>query len=63
MREELEASEARLRVAVEALGAISELARDRLALIPADLVRGGVVGELLLEILALATIEDKPHDH
>jgi len=34
-----------------ALDGISQLARDRLALIPADLVHGGVVGELLLDIL------------
>ena len=40
----------------EALDGINELARDRLALIPADLVRGGVVGELLLDILARAAL-------
>lgn len=39
-----------------ALDGINELARDRLALIPADLVHGGVVGELLLEILARAAL-------
>ena len=52
-RAELLATVDRLR---GALGGINELARDRLALIPPDLVHGGVVGELLLEILARAAL-------
>jgi hypothetical protein len=39
-----------------ALVGINELARDRLALIPPGLVHGGVLGELLLEILARAVL-------
>ena len=52
-RAELLATVERLR---GALDCINELARDRLALIPPDLVHGGVVGELLLEILARAAL-------
>jgi len=40
----------------EALGGINQLARDRLALIPADLVCGGVVGDLLVDILGRAAL-------
>ena len=43
-----------------ALDGINELTRDRLALIPPDLVHGGVLGELLLEILTRASHKDKP---
>ena len=39
-----------------ALGGINQLARDRLALIPADLVCGGVVGDLLVDILGRAAL-------
>lgn len=47
-----------------ALDGINQLARDRLALIPADLVHGGVVGELLLDILGrtMPTLKGKSHD-
>jgi len=47
-----------------ALAGINQLARDRLALIPADLVHGGVVGELLLDILGrtMPTLKGKSHD-
>jgi len=47
-----------------ALDGISQLARDRLALIPADLVHGGVVGQLLLDILGrtMPTLKGKSHD-
>lgn len=40
----------------EALSGINQLARDRLALIPADLVCGGVVGDLLVDILGRAAL-------
>ena len=40
----------------EALSGINQLARDRLALIPADLVCGGVVGYLLVDILGRAAL-------
>lgn len=52
-RAELLAAVERMR---EALDGINELARDRLALIPPDLVHGGVLGELLLEILTRAAL-------
>jgi Lar family restriction alleviation protein len=38
------------------LGGINQLARDRLALIPADLVHGSVIGQLLFDILGRATL-------
>jgi len=43
-----------------ALSGINQLARDRLALIPADLVHGSVIGQLLFDILgrAILTGED-----
>jgi len=43
-------------VLAKALDGINELARDWLALIPDDLVRGGVLGELLIDILARAAL-------
>jgi hypothetical protein len=42
-----------------ALDAINQLARDRLALIPADLVCGGVVGDLLVDILGRTILNQK----
>jgi hypothetical protein len=47
-----------------ALDGINQMARDQLALIPPDLVHGGVVGELLLDILgrAMPTLKGKSHD-
>jgi hypothetical protein len=38
------------------LGGINQLARDRLALIPADLVHGSVIGQLLFDILGRAVL-------
>ena len=45
-----------------ALGGINQLARDRLALIPADLVCGGVVGDLLVDILGRAALTGEDRD-
>jgi len=42
-----------------ALDGINQLARDRLALIPADLVCGGVVGDLLVDILGRTILNQK----
>jgi hypothetical protein len=39
-----------------ALGGINQLARDRLAAIPADLVHGSVIGQLLFDILGRAAL-------
>lgn len=59
-RAELLAAVERMR---EALDGINELARDRLALIPPDLVHGGVLGELLLEILTRAALTTGEANH
>jgi hypothetical protein len=52
----LERQAAEIKRLREALSGINQLARDRLALIPADLVCGGVVGDLLVDILGRAAL-------
>jgi len=64
----IEAADTLERQAVEierlrgALGGINQLARDRLALIPADLVHGSVIGQLLFDILGRAILTGEDHD-
>lgn len=58
----LERQAAEIKRLREALSGINQLARDRLALIPADLVCGGVVGDLLVDILGRAALTGEDHD-
>ena len=58
----LERQAAEIKRLREALSGINQLARDRLALIPADLVCGGVVGDLLVDILGRAALTGANHD-